>query len=151
MSALPAPARWWLALAVLSLAGLGMATYLTVTSFTEQGPACGLVPGCEEVAASEYSRIAGFPVAGIGVIGYSAVLLGSLAAAGLGRPPAVLRLGLATAVGFAAVFSVYLTVLEFAVIHAVCVYCFSSACVSWAMLAPVVLAEIAVRREIRAA
>lgn len=149
MSALPASARWWLALAVLSLAGLGVATYLTVTSFTEQGPACGLLPGCEEVAASEYSRIGGLPVAAIGVIGYSAVLLGGLVAAGLARPPAILRLGLATAVGFAAAFSVYLTVLEFAVIHAVCVYCLGSAFISWAMLVPLVLAEMAVRRENR--
>ena len=133
--------RCWSAVAILCLAGLGVATYLTVTSFTEQGPGCGLVPGCKEVAASEYSRIMGFPVAGMGVIGYSAMLLGSLAAVGLGRPPTVLRLGLGAAAGFAAAFSAYLTVLEFYVIHAVCVYCFISACISWVILAPLIVAE----------
>jgi len=138
--------RYWVVVAALCLGGLGVATYLTVTSFTEQGPACGLAPGCKEVAASEYSRLLGFPVAGLGVIGYSAVLLGSLAAAGIGRPPGILRLGLVGATGFAAAFSVYLTVVEFTVIHAVCVYCFASACISWVMLVPVGLAERSVRR-----
>jgi len=133
--------RCWSVVAILCLGGLGVATYLTVTSFNEQGPACGLVPGCKEVAASEYSRILGFPVAGLGVIGYSAMLLASLGAVGLVRPPGILRLGLAGAAIVAAAFSVYLTVLEFAVIHAVCVYCLTSACISWVMLVPVGLAE----------
>ena len=141
MRGLGAAERCWSVVAILCLGGLGVATYLTVTSFTEQGPACGLVPGCKEVAASEYSGILGFPVAGMGVIGYSAMLLGSLAAVGLVRPPAVLRLGLAGAAIVAAAFSVYLTVIEFTVIHAVCVYCFISACISWVILAPLIVAE----------
>ena len=139
-------ARWWGVVAVLCLGGLGVATYLTVTSFSADGPACGLVPGCKEVAASEYSRILDFPVAGMGVIGYSAMLLGSLSAVGLVRPPPILRLGLIVAAIIAAAFSVYLTVMEFAVIHAVCVYCFTSACISWVMLAPVALAERSTRK-----
>ena len=138
--------RWWGVVAVLCLGGLGVATYLTVTSFSEQGPACGLLPGCKEVAASEYSRILGFPVAGFGMIGYSAMLLGSLAAVALVHPPPILRLGLVVAAVIAAAFSVYLTVLEFAVIHAVCVYCFASACISWVMLVSVALAERSTRK-----
>ena len=146
MRDLGATERYWIAVAVLCLGGLGIAAYLTVTSFTEQGPACGLVPGCKEVAASEYSRILGFPVAGLGMIGYSALLLGSLAAVGMGRPPGVLRLGLVGVAGFAAAFSVYLTIVEISVIHAVCVYCLASACISWVMLVPVGLAERSARR-----
>ena len=146
MSQMPAYARWWGVVAVLCLGGLGVATYLTVTSFGEGGPACGILPGCKEVAASEYSKILGFPTAGLGVIGYSVMLFGSLAAMGLERPPGALRLGLAGAAVLGAAFSVYLTVLEVAVIHAVCVYCVTSAIISWAMLAPVALAERSFRK-----
>ena len=146
MNGLAACARWWLIAAALCLVGLGLATYLTVTSLGDRGPACGLIPGCVEVAASEYSRVAGFPTAGIGVIGFAAMLLGSLAAAGLERPPGWLRLGLGVGAAFAAGFSVYLTVLEFTVIRAVCVYCFASAVVSWTLPVPLLLAERATRR-----
>ena len=146
MSDLPPSARWWGVVALLCLGGLGVATYLTVTSFGDQGPACGILPGCKEVAASEYSRILGFPTAGLGVLGYSAMLFGSLAAVGLERPPGALRLGLASGAVVAAVLSVYLTVLEFAVIDAVCVYCMASAVISWVMLAPVALAERSFRK-----
>lgn len=146
MSGPAADGRWWLAAAALCIVGLGLATYLTAASLGERGPACGLVPGCEEVAASEYSRVAGLPVAGIGVIGYAAMLLGSLAAAGLGRPPGWLRLGLGVGALLAAGFSVYLTVLEFAVIRAVCVYCFASAVVSWVLPVPLLLGERSLRR-----
>ena len=128
-------------MAFLCLGGLGVATYLPVTTFGEEGPACGILPGCKEVAASEYSRILGFPTAGLGVLGYSAMLFGSLAAVGLERPPGALRLGLASGAVVGAVLSVYLTVLEFAVIDAVCVYCMTSAVISWVTLAPVALAE----------
>lgn len=138
--------RWWGVVAFLCLGGLGVATYLMATSFGEQGPACGILPGCKEVAASEYSRIFGFPTAGLGVIGYSAMLFGSLAAIGLERPPGALRLGLVLGAVVGAVFSVYLTVLEFAVIDAVCVYCMASAIISWLMLAPVALAERSLRK-----
>ena len=143
---MPASARWWGVVALLCLAGLGVATYLTATSFGEEGPACGILPGCKEVAASEYSRIFGFPTAGLGVIGYSAMLFGSLAAMGLEQPPGALRLGLTAGAVAGAVFSAYLTVLEFAVIDAVCVYCMASAIISWLMLAPVALAERSLRK-----
>ena len=146
MRDLQVAARWWGVVALLCLGGLGVATYLTVTSLGEGGPACGILPGCKEVAASEYSRILGFPTAGLGVIGYSAMLFGSLAAMGLEWPPAALRLGLAAGAGVGAVFSVYLTVLEFAVIDAVCVYCMASAIISWLMVAPVALAERSLRK-----
>ena len=143
---MPASARWWGVVALLCLAGLGIATYLTITSLGGQGPACGILPGCKEVAASKYSKILGFPTAGFGVLGYSAMLFGSLAAMGLERPPGALRLGLVLGAVAGAVFSVYLTVLEFFVIDAVCVYCMSSAIISWLTVAPVALAERSLRK-----
>jgi len=146
MSGLSVPARWWLAVAILCLVGLGVSAYLTATFFTGVGPACGIVPGCREVAESEYSKILGIPVAAVGVIGYSLMLLASLAGVGLERPPIALRLFLGVGAGIAATFSVYLTVIEYAVIHAACVYCLTSACVSWLTLAPVTLAELSIRK-----
>jgi len=146
MRELPVAARWWSAVAVLCLAALGVSTYLAISSLAGDGPACGLVPGCREVAASDYSKILGVPVAIIGVVGYSLMLLGSLAAVGLDRPPVALRGALLGAAILAAAFSVYLTVIEFAVIHAVCVYCMSSACIAWVSLPTVVAAEYSGRR-----
>lgn len=139
------PAAWWISVAVLCLVGLGVATYLTVTSFSTQGPACGLVPGCKEVAASKYSEIAGFPVAAIGVMGYSAMLLAILSVLGLDNPPEILRVGLIAAAVIASIFSIYLTVLEFTVIDAMCIYCMTSAVASWLILVSLLSAEWADR------
>ena len=110
-------------LAVLDLAGLAIALYLSVVELRGGVPACGPIKGCEEVALSEYSRIGGVPVAVFGV-GLSLVLL-TFAVAWWKTDLYVLLLahyGLSLA---GVIFEVYFLYLQVAVIGAVCVWCTS--------------------------
>ena len=61
--------------AVLSLVGAAIAGYLTWVHFAELQPFCvGGGGGCERVQSSAYAKLAGVPVAVIGLAGYLAVL-----------------------------------------------------------------------------
>ena len=114
--------------ALLSLLGLFVSAYLYLYKIGRIGTlACG-TGACETVQSSVWSRFAGVEVALIGVIGYGALLLVSLAslqAALTGRRwPAVL---LAVLAGGGVAFTVYLTYIELFVIHAICRWCVGSA------------------------
>jgi uncharacterized membrane protein len=112
-----------LILAVLDVAGLAIASYLSVVELGGGVPACGPIHGCETVALSEYSRIGGIPVAVFGV-GLSLLLL-SLAIAWWRTDLYVLLLahyGLSLA---GVIFEAYFLYLQVAVIKAVCVWCTS--------------------------
>jgi uncharacterized membrane protein len=118
--------RWphpGLILAALDLAGLGIASYLSVVELRGELPQCGPLHGCEQVALSSWSRIGGIPVAVFGV-GLSLVLL-SLALAWWRTND---RRLLAAHYGLSLVgviFEVWFTYLELFVIGAVCVWCAS--------------------------
>ncbi len=130
--------------ALLSLLGLFVSVYLYLYQIGRIGTlACG-TGGCETVQASAWSRFAGVEVALIGVGGY-AVLLGAALLAlrpafAEGRWPAALLAGLA---GGGVLFTVYLTYLEFFVIHAICRWCVGSASIIVAIFA---LALLELRR-----
>ena len=112
-----------LILAVLDVVGLGIALYLSIVELQGGVPVCGPIHGCEEVARSEYSRIAGIPVAVFGVA-LSLVLL-TLALAWWRTDLYVLLLahyGLSLA---GVLFEVYFLYLQVFVIGAVCVWCTS--------------------------
>lgn len=112
-----------LILAVLDVVGLGIAFYLSVVELQGGVPVCGPIHGCEEVARSEYSRIAGIPVAVFGV-GLSLLLL-TLALAWWRTDLYGLLLahyGLSLA---GVIFEVYFLYLQVFVIGAVCIWCTS--------------------------
>jgi len=125
----------WSVAVAISLVGLALATYLSVTYLSGADLACGVDGGCGAVTTSEYSRFLGIPVALLGVGGYAALLLGSLAALGVEHPPAALRWGLAgiACAGFA--FSAYLTATQAFLIGSYCVYCLTSASLMTALTA----------------
>ena len=83
----------WSAAAVLSLAGLGLATYLSVIHLSGADLACGVSGGCGAVTTSEYSRFLGMPVALLGVGGYAVLLLGMPCGAGAGAAAGDAALG----------------------------------------------------------
>jgi uncharacterized membrane protein len=114
--------------AVLSLLGLFVSAYLYLYKLGRIGTlACG-AGGCETVQQSSWSRFAGIEVSLIGLAGYAALLLVSLAglqpAFADRRWPATL---LVTLAGLGIAFTVYLTYLELFVIHAICRWCVGSA------------------------
>ena len=112
-----------LGLAVLALAllGVGVAGYLTVVHYFKLQPVCAVAHGCETVQKSDWSELAGIPVAVLGLIGYL-VILASLRI----RGEAGLMLGALVAVGGFG-FSMYLTYREAYSINAWCMWCVISA------------------------
>jgi uncharacterized membrane protein len=105
----------------VALAGLGIAAYLTVVHYTGGDPVCAVAHGCAVVQTSEYSELAGVPVAVLGLLGYLAVLV-ALARDGEAWRTAAAFLSLA-GLGF----SGWLTYVELAVLEAVCIWCVGSA------------------------
>jgi uncharacterized membrane protein len=102
--------------------GLAVATYVALTEFGGGTPVCVAGGhGCETVARSKYSHVAGINVAAIGIAGYVGILLAALLR---GDPGRFLGLMLAL-VGFG--FSAYLTYLELFTIDAICQWCVASA------------------------
>jgi uncharacterized membrane protein len=57
-----------LATAVLALAGVAIAGYLTYVHYAELQPFCTGFSDCVRVQSSEYAKLAGVPVAVIGLI-----------------------------------------------------------------------------------
>jgi uncharacterized membrane protein len=112
-----------LILAVLDLIGLGIASYLSIVELGGGVPVCGPLHGCETVAQSEYSRIAGVPVAVFGV--FLSLILLTLAVAWWRTNLYGLLLahyGLSLA---GVIFEIYFLYIQIAVIRAVCVWCTS--------------------------
>jgi uncharacterized membrane protein len=125
----------WGALAVLAVAGMGVAAYLTYTHWADKVVACGGLGRCETVQQSDYSTIASVPVALLGGLAAATLLVIALSRLG-GLPLAVEWASLATlALTTASVaFAAYLTYVELFVLDAICVYCVALASVfaaSW--------------------
>ena len=106
---------------VLALLGLGVATYLTYVHYEGIESVCGLGDDCEKVQTSEWSDLAGVPVALLGLIGYAAML----ATLFVEREEALIAGALIALVGFG--FSAYLTYRELFSIDAICPWCVASA------------------------
>jgi uncharacterized membrane protein len=107
---------------VIATIGLGVASYLTYVHYSGIPPLCSAGGSCLEVQTSVYSKLAGVPVALMGLIGY-VTILGSLLLPE--REQTRLATMVFTVVGFG--FSAYLTYRELFSIHAVCEWCASSA------------------------
>jgi uncharacterized membrane protein len=105
----------------VAVAGLAIATYLTIVHYAGGTPVCAVAHGCATVQKSDYAQFAGVPVALLGVLGYLAIL------ATLARDTETAR----TATAFLAIggfgFSAWLTYVELFEIDAICVWCVGSA------------------------
>jgi uncharacterized membrane protein len=102
--------------------GIAVATYIAIAEADGGAPACFAGGGgCETVAESSHSELAGINVAVLGILGYL-LLLGAALLRGDGARLAGFALAL---IGFG--YSVYLTYLELFVIDAICQWCVASA------------------------
>jgi uncharacterized membrane protein len=107
---------------VLSILGIGVAGYLTYVHYADISPICaGGAGGCEKVQASDQSKLAGIPVALLGLLTYITLLVLNLLRGELARTGAAL----VAIIGFG--FSAYLTFESITVIEATCQWCLASA------------------------
>jgi len=125
-----------LAIPILCLIGLGASIYLTYVEITHTRALCGPVGDCNAVQSSPYAKLFGFlPIGLLGAIGYIAILVAWLwrrfrhDALSSIAGPAMFAMAL-----FGTLFSIYLTYLELFVIHAVCIWCLSSAVIITALM-----------------
>ena len=118
------------AIALLALIGFFIASYLWLHKIGAIGVLkCGS-GACEAVQTSPWAVLFGVPVALYGVVGYAVLflvaLVGAQPAFARRRAPTVLLAALASG---GLIFTLYLTYLELAVIHALCRWCVGSAVV----------------------
>ena len=106
--------------ALVALAGIAVAAYLTWSHFGDGSLVCPVGGGCETVQESEYAEVAGVPVALLGLVAYVAVL-GLIA---WDTPFA--RLATAALALTGLVFSGYLLVVQLFVIDAWCIWCLAN-------------------------
>jgi uncharacterized membrane protein len=114
--------------AALALAGIFISLYLTLYKLGYIGELSCSIGSCETVNSSKWSRFLGLPVAAWGLLFYIDVfalaLVGTLPRFEF-KPALSLVLAVQAAVGV--LFSAWLTYLELGVIHAICIWCVTSA------------------------
>ena len=102
-----------------AIAAAALAAYLTVVHYTHTSPIC-TTGGCEKVQRSSYAKLAGVPVALLGLVAYVAIL-----ATALVRGVAAALTGAVLAlIGVA--FSGYLLWAQIARIDAICQWCLAN-------------------------
>jgi len=113
---------------LLALAGMGVSGYLTWAHLAHQSVACGQSQDCDIVQQSVYSEMGGVPVALLGLVAYTTLLLLVVLR---GRLPmewdSYIPLALFGISLVGVLYSAYLTYLELYVIYAICRWCVSSA------------------------
>jgi uncharacterized membrane protein len=134
--------------AALALAGILISTYLTLYKLGVIGELTCSIGSCETVNTSRWSVFLGLPVAAWGLFFYIDVFVIAL----LGTMPrfenqALISTVLAAEAVIGVLFSAWLTYLELGVIHAICIWCVTSA----ALVVAIALVSIADLNELRRA
>ena len=126
--------------ALVALAGLFVALYLTLYKLGYIGTLVCAVGSCEVVQTSKWATFLGLPVAVWGVAYYVAVLGVSLIGLrdDLADDPRLSQL-LVLMTGVGLLFSLWLTYLELFVIDAICIWCVVSAVLATTLFAVAVL------------
>ena len=133
--------------AALALAGIFISIYLTLYKLGVIGELSCSVGSCETVNTSRWSVFLGLPVAAWGFLFYVDVFAVAL----LGTMPRweneqVISIALVAQAAIGVLFSAWLTYLELAVIHAICIWCVASAVIVTVIL----VVSVADLRETRA-
>src|SRR5881409_1382462 len=122
--------------AIVSLAGLADAAYLSVQALTGETLSCGGSPDCFRVLGSAYAKVGGVPVALLGALAYFTVFaLATFAAFGYARA----RIFLIPIVGAMFLATLWFLYVQAFVLHAYCRYCLFSAAIIF-LLAGLVIA-----------
>ena len=135
-------------IAALALAGIFISLYLTLYKMGIVGELSCSIGSCETVNTSKWSRFLGLPVAAWGLLFYLDVFGISLAGTSQRLEASIAIssiLVVQSAIGV--LFSAWLTYLELAVIHAICIWCVTSA----GIVTLILLFSVADYREVRGA
>ena len=126
----------FIVVAIVALAGLADATYLSVQALTGETLGCGGSPDCFRVLGSSYARVAGVPVALFGAVAYFSVFtFATFAAFGYLRA----RTFLILTIGAMFVATLWFLYVQAFLLHAYCRYCLFSAATTF-LLAGLVIA-----------
>jgi uncharacterized membrane protein len=132
--------------AALALAGIFISLYLTLYKLGMIGELSCTIGSCETVNTSKWSRFLGLPVAAWGLLFYADVfLLSILGTLRRFEDLPVISIMLVAQAAIGVLFSAWLTYLELGVIHAICIWCVTSAVIVTLIL----LVGIADLRELR--
>jgi uncharacterized membrane protein len=122
--------------ALIALLGIADSIYLTVQALTGETAVCGGSANCFQVLGSSYAKIAGIPVASLGLLAYfCAFSFATFAGFGYAR----LRRFFNTAVWLMFAFTLWLLAVQAFILHAYCRYCLFSAAMVFILAAIVVL------------
>ena len=122
--------------AVLAVAGLADATYLTASHLSGETVTCLASTRCSEVLTSKYATLAGVPLALVGAIGYFTVFAAAtMAAFGTEKARRVLTI----MIGVMFVGTLWLLYLQAFVIKAYCDYCLLSAAITFALAGIIII------------
>jgi uncharacterized membrane protein len=115
-------------IAALALIGVFVASYLTLYKIGVIGQLTCSIHGCETVNSSHWATFLGIPVAAWGVAFYVALFVVAIIGATETYEDALnISQALTLMSGVGVLFSAWLTYLELFVIHAVCMWCVTSA------------------------
>jgi len=118
----------YMIVAIVAVAGLADATYLTVQALTGETLSCGGSPDCFRVLGSSYAKLGGIPVAILGALAYFTVFtFATFAAFGYPRAPKFLAL----IAGAMFLTTLWLLYVQAFLLHAYCRYCLFSAAITF--------------------
>ena len=118
----------YMIVAIVAVAGLADATYLTVQALTGETLSCGGSPDCFRVLGSSYAKLGGMPVAILGALAYFTVFtFATFAAFGYPRAPKFLAL----IAGAMFLTTLWLLYVQAFLLHAYCRYCLFSAAITF--------------------
>ena len=125
--------RPWAAIAaaIVSLAGIADAAYLTIHHYTAEPVPCSIIEGCEQVLTSPYATIGGVPLAIFGALAYFTAF--SLALLTIFGNKITWKLFGAQVVIMAG-FTAWLIYVQAALIGAFCQFCLLSALITTTLL-----------------
>lgn len=129
-------------LVLLAVLGIGIALYLTLYKVGVIGVLSCSIGSCETVNTSKWSMLMGIPIAAWGLAAYAALLVLAMAGSGETREASVpIARTLVALAAWSVLFSAWLTYLELFVIHAICIWCVTSALL-WVVILAVSVADL---------
>jgi uncharacterized membrane protein len=129
--------------AIVAVAGLADATYLSVQALSGETLTCGGSPDCFKVLGSSYAKVGGVPVALLGAFAYFCVFTFAIFAAfGYARA----RMFLIPTIGAMFLATLWFLYLQAFVLHAYCRYCLLSAAMTFLLAGLLIAAPPQQRR-----